>query len=166
MLSAGWSRAASPRQSFSCSSCVKYGKYDDRTCVQFPVQQWCLSLRVTCLQRVRTSQIWEAPLGASVPAATGAHPRNQLAARSSALVWELRQCRQHLLQAHRQYERLRLGLLETVGKRTQSGRKAAPRPDVSLCFSLVRAPAASACEAPAKNPPKAWLASTWRLCTC
>ena len=33
-----------------------------------------------------------------------------------------------------------------VGKRTQNGREAAPRPSVSLCFSCLRASAASVCE--------------------
>ena len=56
--------------------------------------------------------------------------------RSSAVVWELGQSRQPLLQAHRQYLRLRFGPLEFASRSArQNGRKAAPRPDVYLCFS-------------------------------
>ena len=53
-----------------------------------------------------------APLGASVPVGTSASRRIQLAARSSALVWEPGQSRQLLLRARRQYLRLRFGPLE------------------------------------------------------
>ena len=104
--------------------------------------------RARCLssvQCVRTSQSSGAVLGASVPAGPSASRRIQLAVRPSALVWELGQSRQPLFRAHTQ----------CVRRRT-----AAPRPDVSLCVSRVRAPAASACEfcdsgAPGKE-------STWR----
>ena len=68
--------------------------------------------RLSSVQRVRTSQLRGAPLGASVPASIGAYRRIQLAARTGALVWEFRQGRQPLLWANRQYLRLRTRSLE------------------------------------------------------
>ena len=60
--------------------------------------------RLSPVQRVRASQLRGAPLDASVLAGPSASRRVQLAARSSALVWELGQSRQPLFRAHRIYD--------------------------------------------------------------
>ena len=76
---------------------------------------------------------------ASVPAGPGAYRRIQLAARSSALVWELGQRRQSLFQPHRQYPRLRSRPLETA---PGSGRRVVAKQRLGLVspsVSLVRA---------------------------
>ena len=56
------------------------------------------------VQRVRTSQLRGAPLGASVLAGPSASRRVQLATRSSALVWELGHSRQPRFRANRIYD--------------------------------------------------------------
>ena len=105
--------------------------------------------RVRCLssvQRVRTSQFRGAFLSMSVLAGPSASRRIQLAARSSALVWEPGQSRQPLFRAHRQCLRLRSEPLEIAsgrGRRMVAKQRFGP---VSPSISLVRASAASACE--------------------
>ena len=110
-----------------------------------PARESSVQIRLAC---AGTSQLRGAPLGAMVLVGLSASRRIQLAIRSSALVGELGQSRQPPpvpgAQTVSTTQTRTVG--NCVGKRTQSGRKAAPRPDVSFCVSLMRPPVASACK--------------------